>query len=201
MSAGFLAFASGAEPYSLVSSTPTVGTTLSVDRECLSVPRNSVDQLTVVYRPQLARFLHGVAQGLVSLEQHDSVGLTHHLAGLGDHVVRTVVNVAPNETTTARIRVEQIHRYISEHLADPNLSAAVIAQALHVSTRQVYQAFSTQPETLGQLIRRLRVAYAQSLAKAATPAANLDRAMLARQCGFGSVRSLQRALREHHHQL
>ncbi|SDZ26002.1 AraC family transcriptional regulator [Herbiconiux ginsengi] len=43
------------------------------------------------------------------------------------------------------------------HLSDPGLSATVIANRLHVSVRTLHAAFEDERETLGQLIRRLRL--------------------------------------------
>ncbi|MCS5732835.1 AraC family transcriptional regulator [Herbiconiux daphne] len=43
------------------------------------------------------------------------------------------------------------------HLSDPGLSAAAIANRLHVSVRTLHAAFEDERETLGQMIRRLRL--------------------------------------------
>lgn len=53
--------------------------------------------------------------------------------------------------------------FVTEHVNDPTLSAVVIAARLHVSVRTVHAAFEDEPETLGQLIRRVRLESARTL--------------------------------------
>jgi AraC-like DNA-binding protein len=51
----------------------------------------------------------------------------------------------------------QIKAYIGEHLHDRRLSPAMIAAAIGVSTRYVHSLFQSEPMTVGQYIRSLRV--------------------------------------------
>ncbi|MGD8194827.1 helix-turn-helix domain-containing protein [Herbiconiux sp. P18] len=52
---------------------------------------------------------------------------------------------------------------VMARISDPGLSAAVVAAELHVSVRTLHAAFEDRRETLGQLIRRLRLDRARAL--------------------------------------
>jgi AraC-like DNA-binding protein len=58
---------------------------------------------------------------------------------------------------------ESASRYVQDHLDDPGLSAALVAARLHVSVRTLHAAFEDERETLGQRIRRVRLARAREL--------------------------------------
>jgi AraC-like DNA-binding protein len=56
-----------------------------------------------------------------------------------------------DECATSRLRqfhMQQIRRYVREHLADAELNAARIADGVNLSLRHVYELFSSEPEPL-----------------------------------------------------
>ncbi|TCC63085.1 helix-turn-helix domain-containing protein [Kribbella pittospori] len=56
-----------------------------------------------------------------------------------------------------RTLVVQIQAYIEEHLADPALSPRMIADAHYISVRYLHKLFETEPATVVEHIRRLRL--------------------------------------------
>jgi AraC-like DNA-binding protein len=85
--------------------------------------------------------------------------------------------------------------YIDQHLADPNLGAERIAQAMFISVRQVYKLWETEPLSLGQWIldRRLEAARDQltsSRGRRQTIAA------IARRWGFADSTHFSRRFRQ-----
>jgi AraC-like DNA-binding protein len=58
---------------------------------------------------------------------------------------------------------ETARSFVAAQVSDPTLSAVVIAARLHVSARTLHAAFEDEPETLGQAIRRVRLASARTL--------------------------------------
>ncbi|WP_378144890.1 helix-turn-helix domain-containing protein [Cnuibacter sp. UC19_7] len=59
--------------------------------------------------------------------------------------------------------VAAVREHVREHLADPHLSAATIAARFHVSLRTLFAAFEHEDESLGSLVRRVRLDAARPL--------------------------------------
>ncbi|MFB2584613.1 helix-turn-helix transcriptional regulator [Herbiconiux liukaitaii] len=69
----------------------------------------------------------------------------------------------PVEGGARRGLVRAAESMVTDRLADPGLSAALVAAELHVSVRSLHAAFEDHSETLRQMIRRLRLAEARTL--------------------------------------
>lgn len=87
-----------------------------------------------------------------------------------------------------------IKSYISQHLADPDLSAERIARAMFVSVRQVYKVWETEPRSLGQWILERRLDAARH--ELTSPRGrNQTIAAIARRWGFADSTHFSRRFR------
>jgi AraC-like DNA-binding protein len=82
--------------------------------------------------------------------------------------------------------------YAAQHQADPDLNVAQAARFLEVSPRTIQQAFQERGTCFSHHLRRLRTETAMRM-RASRP--DLSLGEVARRCGFGSLSSLSRALR------
>ncbi len=82
---------------------------------------------------------------------------------LANMLVRSLLGQDTNGTDTARARRLQIRRYIRANLADPRLSPAGIADALHVSRRTLYAALSPDDDGVAAEIRGQRLERARAM--------------------------------------
>jgi len=69
----------------------------------------------------------------------------------------TVKAVAPESSSIAIARREQIRSYIEAHLQDPALTPGGVAAAVHLSPRRLHQLFEGDGETVGAYILRRRL--------------------------------------------
>ncbi|HEY0807410.1 MAG TPA: helix-turn-helix transcriptional regulator [Pseudonocardiaceae bacterium] len=84
--------------------------------------------------------------------------------------------------------------YVNRHLADPDLTAERVADALFISRRRPYQLFDDGDGISGR-IRRMRIERAKELL--ADPArARAGIGELARQCGFVNSAHFSRTFRK-----
>lgn len=81
-------------------------------------------------------------------------------------------------------------QFIQQHYADPALVAATIAYRLGCSRAHLYRVFAQRGQSVGDVIRSVRIARASSLLKA-RPAIPLAR--IALLCGYESLSGLTRA--------
>jgi AraC family transcriptional activator of tynA and feaB len=88
----------------------------------------------------------------------------------------------------------QVPRFVDNHLADPELSPAVIARAHAVSTRALYEAFEGTGETPAALIRRRRRERCHAQLLASGQASVTDVAL---RWGFSDSSHFSRAFRHH----
>lgn len=67
--------------------------------------------------------------------------------------------VGPSGTGSRQraVRAAAARRYVDEHLSDPRLSVASVAEALDVSTRYLHMIFAREEESLLDYIRRARL--------------------------------------------
>ncbi|MEP9370591.1 AraC family transcriptional regulator [Mesorhizobium sp. KR1-2] len=93
-----------------------------------------------------------------------------------------------------RDHAEEFHaralQFIHLHYADPSLVAATIAYSLGCSRAHLYRLFAQRGQSVGDVIRTVRVARASSLLKATPP---IPLARIAMLCGYESLSGLTRA--------
>ena len=88
-----------------------------------------------------------------------------------------------------------IKGYIAQHLADPDLGAERIAQAMFISVRQLYKLWESEPSSLGQWIveRRLDAARQDLTSRRGR---NQTIAAIARRWGFADSTHFSRRFRQ-----
>jgi AraC-like DNA-binding protein len=88
-----------------------------------------------------------------------------------------------------------VKSYITQHLADPDLGAERIAQAMYISVRQVYKLWENEPSPLGQWIVERRLGAARE--ELTSPRGrNRTIAAIARRWGFADPTHFSRRFRE-----
>lgn len=148
----------------------------------------------VPVRPPLAELIgSSVAHLLTAREALDEHGITHFVAGLVELVLRSALRDALNRADSATARYREAVEYINRHLADPELSAERIADALFISRRRLYQLFNDGDGISGR-IRRMRIERAKQLLADPTRA-SAGVGELARQCGFVNSAHFSRTFR------
>jgi AraC-like DNA-binding protein len=142
-------------------------------------------QQIAVRRPLAALFSAAVTQLLgAAARPHvvDQHGAAHYLTGLMELVVRSALAARLHREDAAAARYSQAIEYVAEHLADPELSAERVADALFISRRRLYQLFDDGDGVSGR-IRRMRVERAKELLADPTRM-SYGIGELARMCGF-----------------
>lgn len=86
------------------------------------------------------------------------------------------------------------HLYVSAHLRDPELGVAGVARHLGISVRALHLAFAAEPETIGNLIRRLRLERARDDLLIEQSERGLV-GVVSRRWGFSGPASFARAFR------
>ncbi|HEY4115119.1 MAG TPA: helix-turn-helix domain-containing protein [Rhizomicrobium sp.] len=97
----------------------------------------------------------------------------------------------------AATRLAAIQRYLTEHLADQELSLATVAAANRLSARQVQRLFEASGTTLSEFLLRERL---KSVHAALLDAGQAERSVsdIALANGFGDVSYFNRAFRRHY---
>jgi AraC-like DNA-binding protein len=84
-------------------------------------------------------------------------------------------------------------RLIDSELSHPHLGAAMVARALGCSRATLYRAFACNGQSVGQYIRRMRLARLRRLLEQSPPTASI--AELAARCGLYDTPNLNRMFR------
>jgi AraC-like DNA-binding protein len=148
--------------------------------------------------PRQLEMLFGAAveQLLLAGARHDVLdphGAALHLAGLVELVLRSALRDELNQVDTGAARYRDAVAYISDHLADAELTAERVADALFISRRRLYQLFTDGDGVSGR-IRRMRIERAKQLL--ADPTKTLHGvADIARHCGFVNAAHFSRTFR------
>jgi AraC-like DNA-binding protein len=88
-----------------------------------------------------------------------------------------------------------VKSYVTQHLADPDLGAERIAQAMFISVRQVYKLWENEPSPLGQWIVECRLEAARE--ELTSPRGrNRTIAAIARRWGFADPTHFSRRFRQ-----
>lgn len=106
----------------------------------------------------------------------------------------SVVHGASEQTPNRRGLFVAAQRHIENHLADPELNAAWIAQVLGCSRATLYRAFVDHDRTVAGMIREWRLLRAHRMLKKAS--SHLAIGDIASCCGFMDRRNFNRLFRE-----
>lgn len=106
-----------------------------------------------------------------------------------------IAAAAPEGSSLAVARREQIRSYIETHLHDPALTPGSVAAAVHLSPRRLHQLFEADGETVGAYILRRRL---EECARAMGDAAQRSRTVteIAFLHGFNNASHFGRVFRE-----
>jgi AraC-like DNA-binding protein len=106
-----------------------------------------------------------------------------------------ITSTAPDGSSIAIARREQIRSYIETHLHDPALTPGNVAAAIHLSPRRLHQLFEADGETVGAYILRRRL---EECARAMSDAAQRSRTVteIAFLHGFNNASHFGRVFRE-----
>lgn len=127
--------------------------------------------------------------------------LANRLADLIPDVLAVVLNGmdCPNDAGATRLKnfhKDRIRQYIAEHLSDPELDTDMIAQAVNLSPRYIYQLFEDEPLTLMKRVWNQRL---ENCGKELRAPALKHRTIseIAYSWGFSDVAHFSRAFRSH----
>lgn len=135
-----------------------------------------------------------VAHVLAAARALDPHGASHHLLGLAELVLRSALRAELDRVDALAARRREAVEYMRANLADPELGADRVAEALFISRRRLYQLFD-DGQGVAERIRGLRVERAKALLS--DPAkAGRGIAEIARDCGFVSAAHFSRTFRQ-----
>ncbi|MFD1720468.1 hypothetical protein [Amnibacterium endophyticum] len=154
----------------------------------------------------------GLISGLLqvhngTVEPHDETAVSQPLIALQASLLEEALRERPSGDPIPSSRRECIEVYVEEHLGDRSLSVASIAASLGVTVRTVHAAFEGTSDTVGALVRRRRVARAQTVLALRTDPPNvgalaarvgLTRDQLTRIFRAETGRTVVEWWREHH---
>jgi AraC-like DNA-binding protein len=145
-------------------------------------------------RPLQNLFTASVAHLLVVSGSLDEHGIRPYLIGLAELVLRSALRAELDRADALATRRRAAIDHIRNNLADPDLSAEGIADALFISRRRLYQLFDDGDGVSGR-IRALRIDRARELLS--DPAhATRGIAEISRQCGFANAAHFSRTFRK-----
>jgi AraC-like DNA-binding protein len=146
---------------------------------------------------QLRRHLEIVARDADALSQGPAAAMVGQATA---DLYRAALIAAVDEEPSRRDDWDQnlmtvIKGYITEHLADPDLGAERIAQAMFISVRQLYKLWEAEPGSLGQWVveRRLEAARQDLTSRRGR---NQTIAAIARRWGFADSTHFSRRFRQ-----
>ncbi|HEX3783242.1 MAG TPA: helix-turn-helix transcriptional regulator [Pseudonocardiaceae bacterium] len=173
---------------------------VTIDAHRLTIALSELQPLmfrpVTLRRPLEVLFGSAVEQLLLAGAQADLLdehGGAHHVAGLVELLLRSALRDELNQVDTGAARYRDAVAYISEHLADPELTAERVADALFISRRRLYQLFTDGDGVSGR-IRRMRIERAKQLLADPTRAKH-GVGDIARQCGFVNAAHFSRTFR------
>jgi AraC-like DNA-binding protein len=107
----------------------------------------------------------------------------------------TINAAAPEGSSIAIARREQIRSHIESHLHDPSLTPGSVAAAVHLSPRRLHQLFEADGETVGAYILRRRL---EECSRAMSDASQRSRTVteIAFLHGFNNASHFGRVFRE-----
>jgi AraC-like DNA-binding protein len=127
------------------------------------------DQARLLHDPTYAGLIRPALLGLAGHLDAFAHAEISELAGLWislvNMLVRSLLGQDTRGTDTAGARRLQIQRHIRANLADPRLSPASVADALHLSRRTLYAALTPDDDGVAAQIRRQRLDCAHAMLK------------------------------------
>jgi AraC-like DNA-binding protein len=191
---GAMAFYDSTRPYTLHFADAFEQLVVQVPRRAL--PAGTVAGATGVAlgADSSARLVADFFRGLAHRQAADPAGtaaLAPHAVGLLGSALCLAAGPGPGPGSAALDR-ERVKAHLAARYADPRLGADAVAEACHLSRRSLFRLFESEPEGLGDVLRRVRVTAAQGLLRGQP---RLPLAVVAARCGFAGEASFHRAFR------
>lgn len=144
---------------------------VNVPRTLIPVHPTVIDRITGEQRPpgevaagaMAASMLAAMAGRLEELSEVAMPGLDDVWIAMATMVVRSLAGLGTDGQDAAPVRRLLAERFIDAHLTDPRLGPDLIASALHMSRRSLYQLMSPTGEGIAASIRRRRLARARAM--------------------------------------
>lgn len=111
---------------------------------------------------------------------------------IADTLAAELLSPAGTDPPAASL-LDQAIAYVDLHLSDPALAPRDVAQACHVSLRQLYRVFASADQTVSELIRSRRLTRAESLLRSLPPQTPVQ--WIGGRVGFASVEQFTRVYR------
>ncbi|PPG33878.1 hypothetical protein C5E10_08740 [Pseudoclavibacter sp. RFBG4] len=125
------------------------------------------------------------------------VGFHSWRRGIEDLLLATLADANVQHNTNCQSprdsRLARAHLLIKENFQDPAFSIHVLARDLNISVSQLHRIFAHESNSVGALVRRLRVDRARMLLRSSDNTKS-DRYRIAQESGFGSLRTMRRLL-------
>lgn len=137
-------------------------------------------------------YLHGIVSTQVPLHNSSREQLGRIGLDLLRLTLRSFAGQQPTLWNQNSVLLESAKNYIQKYLSNPELSVHSIAHAHNVSTRKLYEVFSSIDQTPAAYLRTLRLQRAKELLATHHPG---DRsvASIAAACGFNDASTFTRA--------
>jgi len=189
--------------------TYAVANPVRVEHLIVMVPKQRLAERGLALDPLMARRLGG-SGGVSRLALETMRSAYRELPGMSDTAARGVGDVIAQFVHLSMLELaglgtaltqrealrEHIKQHVSAHLGDPGLSVDAVAQALNCSRRQLYNAFSEEPDGVaGYILRRRIEACRQTFADRGQDRRSITDIAFA--FGFSSMAHFSRVFRAH----
>jgi len=189
--------------------TYAVANPVRVEHLIVMVPKQRLAERGLALDPLMARRLGG-SGGVSRLALETMRSAYRELPGMSDTAARGVGDVIAQFVHLSMLELaglgtaltqrealrEHIKQHVSAHLGDPGLSVDAVAQALNCSRRQLYNAFSEEPDGVAGYILRCRIeACRQTFADRGQDRRSITDIAFA--FGFSSMAHFSRVFRAH----
>ncbi|MDD1063514.1 helix-turn-helix domain-containing protein [Streptomyces cocklensis] len=174
---------------------------LVLPRQVLGLRESDVAQITAyplgpdtplggLLSPLLARLVDGAGTYPARTGELMARNIVDLLGVLADERTSRTIMDTPSGNRALLLRIQQ---FIDRHLADPDLTPQIIAQAHHISLRYLHKLFESEDATVGKWIQRRRLEKCEhDLARRATDSTI---AAVAHRWGFTSAAHFSRVFR------
>lgn len=118
------------------------------------------------------------------------INVSVQLDSLIQHIKTLCNDISERQRKGNQELKNRLEQYINEHVYDPGLNAAMIAQSFMISEKYVFSLIKEQTgKSLGTLVEEIRLDEAERLLSHT----NLSNSIIWQQCGFGSENTFYRA--------
>jgi AraC-like DNA-binding protein len=192
---GSAALYDASSPYTLTFPGRMSEIVLQLPRRALPGCRGALADLTARPLPEGGP-LHALTALAASVEPDPAVSGRIEDAAVADAMISLLTALVASETAfnappiDSHVLATALRRFIDEHLTDPRLSPAYVAQAHHVSLRLVQKLFAADDDSPAAYIRRRRLESARRLLLSGEPVARA-----ARLSGFSDPDTFCRAFK------